>query len=105
MTDAEPKPGDGGKNSGPSLPPLQRALAAPFTLLVGFYRRFISPLKPPMCRFEPSCSAYAQEALRTHALPRALLLTIWRLLRCQPLCCGGYDPVPPRKAPPHRDAS
>ena len=76
---------------------LQRLLAAQFTLLVRFYRRFISPLKPPMCRFEPSCSAYAEEALRVHLLPRALLLVIWRLLRCQPMCRGGYDPVPPRR--------
>ena len=83
--------------------PLQRALAAPFTLIVGFYRRFISPFKPPMCRFEPSCSAYAEEALRVHVLPRALLLTIWRLLRCQPLCRGGYDPVPPRRLSPPSD--
>lgn len=72
-------------------------LAAPFSLLVRFYRRFISPLKPPTCRFEPSCSAYAEEALRVHWLPKALLLVIWRLLRCQPLCRGGYDPVPPRR--------
>jgi len=100
MTASEPDPEMGA----PALPAFQRALAAPFTLLVGFYRSFISPLKPPMCRFEPSCSAYAQEALRTHILPRALLLTIWRLLRCQPLCRGGYDPVPHRHGPPPTDA-
>jgi len=100
MTSAEHDP----EKSAPSLPALHRALAAPFSLLVGFYRRFVSPLKPPMCRFEPSCSAYAQEALRTHVLPRALVLTIWRLLRCQPLCRGGYDPVPSRHRRPPSDA-
>ncbi len=95
-----PAPRAGGAD-GAKRHPLQRLLAAPFSLAVGGYRRFISPLKPPTCRFEPSCSAYAEEALRVHLLPKALVLVIWRLLRCQPLCRGGYDPVPPRhKAPP-----
>ncbi len=115
LTTEEPlttgEPADGGPAPDGSPPaaeaarhPAQRAFAAPFSLLVGFYRRFISPLKPPMCRFEPSCSAYAEEALRVHLLPRALLLTIWRLLRCQPFCRGGYDPVPPRRRPPSQEA-
>ncbi|MDR1038014.1 MAG: membrane protein insertion efficiency factor YidD [Deltaproteobacteria bacterium] len=73
----------------PSLPALVLGLP------VRFYRAFISPLTPPMCRFTPTCSAYALEALAVHGIWKGGLLTAWRLLRCQPLCKGGYDPVPP----------
>lgn len=73
------------------LPPLRRPLARGFALLVRGYRRWLSPLLPPSCRFHPSCSQYAMLALATHRLPRALALTAWRLLRCQPLCAGGVD--------------
>jgi putative membrane protein insertion efficiency factor len=59
------------------------------------YRRFISPLKPRCCRFWPSCSQYAIEALRRRSLPVAGALIAWRLLRCQPFAAPGYDPVPP----------
>jgi putative membrane protein insertion efficiency factor len=62
------------------------------------YRRWISPAMPARCRFYPSCSAYALEALATHGAWRGLRLTIWRLLRCQPFHPGGYDPVPPAKS-------
>lgn len=65
--------------------------------LVTGYRRFISPLLGPRCRFYPSCSAYAVEALRVHGALRGVGLTIWRLLRCQPFHPGGYEPVPPRR--------
>ncbi|MEM6675536.1 MAG: membrane protein insertion efficiency factor YidD [Planctomycetota bacterium] len=81
-----------------SCPLPRRILAAPFLLPLAVYRRFISPWTPATCRFSPTCSAYAEEALKTHALPRALLLIAWRILRCQPLCSGGYDPVPKRAA-------
>lgn len=64
-------------------------------LPVRFYRRWLSPLKPPMCRFSPTCSAYAVEALEVHGVVKGLALATWRLLRCQPFCKGGYDPVPP----------
>ncbi|HEX5137754.1 MAG TPA: membrane protein insertion efficiency factor YidD [Planctomycetota bacterium] len=64
--------------------------------LVDFYRAFISPLLPPLCRFEPSCSAYAREALLRHGSIKGTLLAVWRVLRCNPLCKGGLDPVPPR---------
>ena len=62
--------------------------------LVGLYRRLVSPLLPPACRFYPSCSAYAAEALRRHGAARGTLLTVKRLARCHPYCEGGVDPVP-----------
>ncbi|MCX7963656.1 MAG: membrane protein insertion efficiency factor YidD [Candidatus Sumerlaea chitinivorans] len=65
---------------------------------IRLYQRLISPVLPPSCRFYPTCSNYALEALQTHGLFRALGLIVWRLARCQPLCKGGYDPVPE----PHR---
>jgi len=58
------------------------------------YRRFISPFIAPRCRFAPSCSEYALEALRVHGPARGLWLTVRRLARCQPFHPGGYDPVP-----------
>jgi putative membrane protein insertion efficiency factor len=63
---------------------------------IRFYRRYISPLKPRMCRFSPTCSQYAIEALEQHGLWRGGCLAVWRLLRCQPFARGGFDPVPPR---------
>ena len=65
------------------------------TLPLRFYRRFLSPLKPPMCRFSPTCSQYAIEALERHGIFRGSGLAIWRILRCHPFCRGGHDPVPP----------
>jgi len=73
--------------------PVARVLLVP----VNFYRKWISPALPPSCRFEPSCSAYAVEALTTHGALRGSWLTVRRLLRCGPWHPGGYDPVPPRK--------
>lgn len=65
--------------------------------LVKFYRKIISPLKPPCCRFNPTCSAYAIEAFTEWGFICGLGLTVWRILRCNPFCRGGYDPVPERK--------
>lgn len=62
--------------------------------LIWVYQRFISPLLPGCCRFVPSCSAYGKEAITRHGALKGSILTTWRLLRCQPLCKGGYDPVP-----------
>lgn len=63
-------------------------------LLISFYRKFISPLKPPCCRFTPTCSQYAIEAYKKHGFFKGTVLTVWRILRCNPFCKGGYDPVP-----------
>ncbi|MDD4818495.1 MAG: membrane protein insertion efficiency factor YidD [Victivallaceae bacterium] len=64
--------------------------------VIAFYKYAISPWLPRACRFEPSCSLYAMEALRVHGLWRGGWLAIFRLLRCNPFCKGGYDPVPPK---------
>jgi putative membrane protein insertion efficiency factor len=67
-------------------------------LPVRFYQYCISPLFPGCCRFSPTCSAYACEAVLTHGLCKGSLLALWRIARCQPLCRGGFDPVPaPRR--------
>jgi putative membrane protein insertion efficiency factor len=61
--------------------------------LLKFYKRAISPLLPPSCRFVPTCSEYAIEAIERYGVVRGSGMAIWRLLRCQPFCAGGYDPV------------
>lgn len=63
-------------------------------LLLKGYKRFLSPLLPPACRFVPTCSEYAAEAIGKHGIVKGSALALWRLLRCNPLCRGGYDPVP-----------
>lgn len=86
-----------------TIPQLIRKLAV---LPVRFYQYCISPLFPGCCRFYPSCSAYAREAVLTHGLFRGAGLAVWRILRCQPLCKGGFDPVPaPRRMPRPADAA
>ena len=70
------------------------------TLFVGtirLYRRFLSPLLPPACRYWPSCSHYAEEALLTHGARRGLVLAFARLMRCHPFGSHGVDPVPQRR--------
>ncbi|RLF05328.1 MAG: membrane protein insertion efficiency factor YidD [Thermoprotei archaeon] len=62
--------------------------------LIKLYRGFISPLFPPSCRFEPTCSVYAMEALQRHGLLKGGRLAVGRILRCNPLHPGGHDPVP-----------
>ena len=61
--------------------------------LVALYQRLISPLLPPACRYTPTCSHYAAEAIELHGA-RGVLMAIGRLLRCHPFVRGGYDPVP-----------
>jgi putative membrane protein insertion efficiency factor len=63
--------------------------------LISGYRRFVSPLLAPRCRFAPSCSAYALEAVREHGALRGTWLAIRRVGRCHPFNPGGFDPVPP----------
>ncbi len=63
-------------------------------LPIHFYKKVISPLTPPSCRFTPSCSTYALEALKKHGAFKGLYLSIRRILRCHPWGGSGYDPVP-----------
>lgn len=62
--------------------------------LIRGYKRWISPLLGHHCRFTPTCSEYAMEALAVHGAVKGLILSVWRILRCNPFCRGGYDPVP-----------
>ena len=72
----------------------RRLSTGPFLLLIWIYRNCISPLTPPSCRYTPTCSQYAVEALRKHGLLKGSWLTVKRLLRCHPWGGSGYDPVP-----------
>lgn len=79
------------------------------TLLIGlirFYRTAISPLYPPVCRFQPTCSQYAIEAIGRFGAIKGSWLAMRRIVKCHPLHPGGYDPVPPRDdentSPPER---
>ncbi len=62
--------------------------------MLGGYKRWISPALPASCRYVPSCSEYAMEAVAVRGPLVGSLLTLWRLVRCNPLARGGYDPVP-----------
>jgi uncharacterized protein len=72
---------------------VRRALAAVLTAPIRLYQRLISPVLPRRCKYEPTCSVYAAEALRAHGPLRGSVLAAWRLLRCNPFSHGGYDPV------------
>lgn len=66
-----------------------------FLALIRFYRKYISPCKPPCCRFVPTCSEYAYEAISKYGALKGGLLALWRLLRCNPFNNGDiFDPVP-----------
>jgi len=80
------------------LGPLGRVLAVPLIWSVRVYQVTLSPFLGGHCRFEPSCSRYAIDALREHGAWRGGLLLAWRVLRCHPFSRGGYDPVPIRKS-------
>lgn len=73
-------------------------LAAGLVAVLRAYQRWISPALPARCRFYPTCSTYAVQAIVTRGTVVGLLLTGWRLLRCQPFHPGGVDPVPPRRS-------
>ena len=81
----------------PGLGRLSRAAIVLPLLLIKIYQLTLSPYIGQCCRFTPSCSRYAAEAYKTWGFWRGTILTVYRLLRCQPFCRGGYDPVPQRK--------
>jgi len=68
-----------------------------FLGIIFIYQKFISPLFPPNCRYHPSCSCYAKEAIEVHGAFKGGLLGAWRIMRCNPWGGMGYDPVPERK--------
>ena len=75
-------------------------MKAVLLFLVRFYRKNISPSRPPCCRFIPTCSTYALEAIQVHGAVKGGLLSVWRILRCNPFHKEKgfiYDPVPPKK--------
>ena len=65
-------------------------------LPIMFYRKFISPLFPPRCKYYPTCSSYCLEAYKRHGAIKGTILSVWRLLRCNPWSMGGVDHVPDR---------
>ena len=69
---------------------MKRIVLAP----IAAYQHWISPSRPRRCRYEPTCSAYATEAIERFGIARGTLLAAWRLLRCNPFSHGGFDPVP-----------
>ncbi|SET38177.1 hypothetical protein SAMN05421676_104239 [Salinibacillus kushneri] len=68
-----------------------------FMSLIKFYRKFISPMKAPTCRFQPTCSEYALEAYKRFGVIKGTYLTIKRILKCHPFHPGGFDPVPEKQ--------
>jgi uncharacterized protein len=72
---------------------VKRFLAAVVLAPIRIYQRVISPALPRRCRYEPTCSSYAVDAVREFGVLRGLVLAGWRLLRCNPFSRGGYDPV------------
>lgn len=79
------------------MKPATNVPAAALVLLARGYRSFVSPVLPRTCRFHPSCSRYAIEAVRTHGAIRGAWLAARRILRCHPWNGGGFDPVPERR--------
>ena len=80
------------------------AFAAVILAPVRLYRRLISPLLPARCKYHPSCSEYAVDAVRTYGVLRGSVLAAWRVLRCNPLSNGGIDPVERQRLFRHRPA-
>ena len=70
---------------------------APFIFLIGIYQRFISPILPSACRYTPTCSHYAVEALQTHGIFKGSWLAAKRIASCNPWGGSGYDPVPKKQ--------
>jgi putative membrane protein insertion efficiency factor len=80
---------------------LRTALVAVLLAPLRLYRRVISPALPPRCRYYPTCSSYAEQAISEHGAVRGTALAAWRLARCNPFSRGGYDPVPAGRARTH----
>ncbi|WP_017001128.1 membrane protein insertion efficiency factor YidD [Mammaliicoccus lentus] len=72
-----------------------------FIKLIRLYQRYISPLTPPTCRFHPTCSNYAIEAISEYGVLKGTWFAIKRILKCHPFHPGGFDPVPPKKDHKH----
>ena len=81
------------RRPGPEAGPFRRAARAAVLAPVFAYRKLISPALPRRCKYEPTCSRYAVDAVREYGILRGLVLAGWRLLRCNPWSYGGYDPV------------
>jgi putative membrane protein insertion efficiency factor len=73
----------------------------PALALIRLYQRRLSPGLPPACRFQPTCSHYAYDAIEAHGVVKGVALATWRILRCNPLNDGGQDPVPASRRAPH----
>ncbi|RKX74056.1 MAG: membrane protein insertion efficiency factor YidD [Spirochaetes bacterium] len=85
-------PSTGKQNSFPGF--TSRAMQLIFIWIIKFYQKIISPFFPQTCRFYPTCSAYAVNALQKYGTLKGLILSVKRILRCHPFNPGGYDPVP-----------
>lgn len=73
---------------------ISRGITGLLVLPILFYQKFITPYTPPSCRFTPTCSEYARQALLKYGPLKGLALAVWRILRCNPWGGSGYDPVP-----------
>jgi hypothetical protein len=94
-----------GESAAPAAAPSKSAAAWTLQLLVRSYIAFLSPFFGGACRFYPSCSNYAAEAIERHGAGRGLRLAVWRLLRCNPFNKPGFDPVPDEVTPANVSAS
>jgi putative membrane protein insertion efficiency factor len=95
----------GSVSGGHKRPSVGRLLREVVLAPIAIYQRLISPALPRRCKYEPTCSRYAVQAVREYGILRGLALAVWRLLRCNPWSHGGYDPVEAQglfKAEPHR---
>ena len=84
--------------SGSVAPGMRKLIRSGWVLPVRLYQRFLSPCLPKSCRFVPTCSDYAITAVERYGLLKGTALAMWRICRCNPLCRGGYDPVPEQRA-------